>query len=179
MLPLLGIYVPYIRQLPMPTALQKSLLERRRLRAVQLYEKGWRVTDISSALNVSAAAVSQWLSAYRKGGRNALQSRPKTGAPRRVSERHALMITLLLRSSPSAHGIQAHVWDRSLVQQALKRLFGIQYSLQHCGRLLRSAKESKAPIQRVMRIELDDLLKKADIARLRSRIKAQHGKRTR
>lgn len=163
----------------MAANLDRTLRERRRVRAAHLHERGWRVTDIAKALSVSQAAVSQWLSAYRTQGEAGLRSRPRTGAPRRRSERHDLMLRVLLRSAPRVHDIDADVWDRTLVQRAIKRLFGVSYSLQHCGRLLRDAQKSTDPIPRITRLELDDLLRKADIARLRTRLDRRHGKRSR
>ncbi len=160
----------------MNAAIKRTVLERRRLRAVQLSQKGWRVTDIAQALNVSVPAVSQWLSVYRREGEDGLKARKRTGAPRRLSPRHTLMLHALLKRRPRENDIDADVWDRVLVQRVIKRLFGVTYSHQHCGRLLRTALDSKGAIPRVARLELDDLLKKVDIARIRTRFGPRHGR---
>ncbi|MCX6141166.1 MAG: helix-turn-helix domain-containing protein [Candidatus Kapabacteria bacterium] len=149
------------------------------MRAAQLHRKGWRVIDIASALSVSSAAVSQWLAALKKDGEDGLKSRPKTGAPGRLSVRHNLMLKLLLKQQPRANNIDAPEWDRALVQAVVKRLFGVKYSVQHCGRLLKKAQVSSAVVPRVMRLELDDLIKKADIARIRKRLDARNARRIR
>ncbi len=133
----------------MNVSIKRVLLERRRLRAVQLSQKGWRVTDIAQALNVSVPAVSQWLATFRSEGETGLKARKRTGAPRRLSPRHSLM---------------------------LQALFGVTYSHQHCGRLLKAAMDSKTVVPRVTRLELDDLLKKVDIARIRTRFGSRHGR---
>lgn len=162
----------------MSNSIHRSLLEQRRMRAAQLHQKGWRVTDIARALNVSSAAVSQWLTNLRAAGSDGLKARVSAGAPSRLSERHVLMLQVLLRQKPRAHSIAADVWNRGLIQKVIKRLFGVTYSLQHCGRLLKSATDSKTPLPRVVRLELSDLLKKADIARIRTRLDSRHGRRT-
>lgn len=163
----------------MSSSMHSAILERRRIRAVQLYSKGWRVSDIATALSVSSPAVSQWLSAWKKAGEDGLMSRPKTGAPGRLSARHNLMLRLLLKQKPRANDIDAPEWDRALVQAVVKRLFGVKYSLQHCGRLLKGANDSSTTVPRVIRVELDDLLKKADIARIRKRLDARNVRRIR
>lgn len=160
----------------MNVSIKRALLERRRLRAVQLSQKGWRVTDIAQALNVSVPAVSQWLTIYRREGEDGLKARKRTGAPRRLSPRHSLMLQALLKRRPRENDIDADAWDRVLVQWVIKRLFGVTYSHQHCGRLLKAALDSKTTVPRVTRLELDDLLKKVDIARIRTRFGSRHGR---
>jgi len=49
--------------------------EGRRLRALELYEAGWKAIRIAEALGVTRGAVSQWLKAARAGGREALRRR--------------------------------------------------------------------------------------------------------
>lgn len=154
-----------------------DIQQRRRLRAVHLHGRGWRVTDIAHALHVSTAAVSQWLRAYRENGIDGLSSTPKTGAPARLTPRHQQLLRALVRDVPSAHGLDAESWDRNLLQGAIERLFGVRYSLQHVGRLLKLLLANSEPLPKVTKLELDHLLKKSDIARIRSRIKNHHGKR--
>jgi transposase len=50
--------------------------ELRRLRAWYLFQQGWTERAIAEALGASPDAVSQWLTSARKGGRQALLSRP-------------------------------------------------------------------------------------------------------
>ena len=161
----------------MQRTVKSDILQRRRLRAVQLSERGWRVTDIANALQVSPAAVSQWLRTYRTHGVEGLHSTPKTGAPMRLTQRHQLLLRALVLDSPIDHGLDAEHWDRALLQQMVKRLFGVSYSLQHIGRLLKRLLADKQPLPRVTRLELTDLLKKSDIARIRTRISGSNGKR--
>ncbi len=62
----------------------KNWREWRRLHALELKEQGRSQQEIAEALNISKAAVSQWVTALREQGREALRSRPHTGAPRRL-----------------------------------------------------------------------------------------------
>src|SRR5438093_919479 len=48
--------------------------EWRRMRALELKHLGWKQRDIAAALGVTEGAVSQWLAAARRGGRDAIVS---------------------------------------------------------------------------------------------------------
>src|SRR5207253_457633 len=64
--------------------------EGRRLRALELYEAGWKAIRIAEALGVTRGAVSQWLKAARAGGREALRRRPRLGQqPKLTAEQRA------------------------------------------------------------------------------------------
>lgn len=161
--------------MPQRVSLTRRIQERRRLRAIQLRERGWSARRIAEALDVSLPAVYQWFTAYDRGGSQALEAQARTGAPRRMSDRHRRMLELLLSAPPSEHGVNATQWDRLLVQNAIKRLFGIEYSPQHCGRILRDIqKQGLRPFELE---ELRSILSKADIARIRKRLGAVYGQR--
>jgi hypothetical protein len=95
----------------------------------------------------------------------------------RLTQRHQMLLRALVMDSPTEHGLDAEHWDRALLQQMVKRLFGVTYSLQHIGRLLKRLLADKQPLPSVTRLELTDLLKKSDIARIRTRISGSNGKR--
>ena len=59
--------------------------EAQRCQAWQHQQKGWSQRQIAEALDVSVAAVSQWMRRARAGGLEALRHRPPPGAPRRLS----------------------------------------------------------------------------------------------
>lgn len=44
------------------------------MRALELYQQGWAQRDIAAALGATESAVSRWLAAARRGGREALAS---------------------------------------------------------------------------------------------------------
>jgi transposase len=157
-------------------SIRSQMLERRRLRAWDLHNRGWKAVDIASALDVSSAAVSQWLSRARTEGSESLRSRPKPGAPRALTDRHLLMLRVLLKSSPRDRHIESDVWTRPLVAEYIERLFGRRFSLQHVGRLMRRIELDSKPIPKVVRLELEDLLQGVDVSRIRTRISRRHGK---
>ncbi|HBB26762.1 MAG TPA: hypothetical protein DCZ59_10900 [Bacteroidetes bacterium] len=160
---------------PLAETVRSKILERRRQRAWELHNRGWKAVDIAAALDVSPAAVSQWLRRARTDGPDGLISRPKPGAPRALTDRHLLMLRVLLNSSPRDHRIESDVWTRPLVAEYIERLFGRRFSLQHVGRLMRRIELDSKPIPRVVRLELEDLLQGVDVSRIRTRIRRRHG----
>lgn len=161
--------------MPQRISLSRRIQERRRLRAIQLRERGWSARRIAEALDVSLPAVYQWFAAYDRGGSRALEAKARTGAPRRMSDRHRRMLELILSEPPSEHGMSATRWDRLLVQNVIKRLFGIEYSKQHCGRILRDIQ--KQGLRPFGLEELRSILSKADIALIRKLLGADYGRR--
>lgn len=162
-------------QAPLAESVRSQILERRRLRAWELHNRGWKAVDIAAALDVSAAAVSQWLNRARLNGPEGLASRPKPGAPRALTDRHLLMLRVLLNSSPRDHRIDSDAWTRPLVAEYIERLFGRRFSLQHVGRLMRRIELDSKPIPKVIRLELEDLLQGVDVSHIRTRIQRRHG----
>ena len=157
-------------------SVRARVLERRRLRAWELSSRGWRTVDIAAALEVSSAAVSQWLRVGREHGVEGLRARPKTGAPRSLTDRHMLMLRALLRTSPRDHKIASDTWSRALVAGAIERFFGHRFSLQHVGRIMRRIEEETQTIPKVVHLELKDLLAGTNISRIRTHLRQRHGR---
>lgn len=149
----------------------RRVLERRRLRAWHLYQRGWKACDIATALGASRPAVSQWIKAAKRAGEEGLAARKATGAPARLSGRHRLMITAMLRDHPSAYGLSDARWTSTNVGVMIERLFGVSYTPQHVARIMRSSKESIELLPRMLRIELRDLLRHRSIEEMRTRMR--------
>jgi transposase len=152
-------------------SVKKSILERRRLRAWKLYQEGWRCTDIAKALSVSKAAVSQWIARARQDGETGLRRRTATGAPPKLSPRHRLMLTALIRQNPRDFGYEEDHWTRSSLGNMIERLFGVTYSPQHVGRLLNAAESDTSKLPKMINLELLGLLRDTDMAAVISRLR--------
>ncbi len=112
--------------------------EGRRLRAWELSQEGWTQAAIAKALGVTKGAVSQWLNKARQEGVGALHSRKAAGpTPRLTAEQRAQLPELLSRGS-EAYGFRGDLWTRARVATVVQRTFGVRYSLQQIGRLLRA-----------------------------------------
>jgi transposase len=100
--------------------------EWRRLRAWYLFQHGWTEREIAEALGASKGAVSQWLTSARKGGRQALLSRP-----------HGMHAKLTEEQKPEAYGFRGEIWTCPRVVEILAREFGVKYHRDHVSRILK------------------------------------------
>jgi transposase len=112
--------------------------EGRRLRAWELYEAGWSGARIAEALGVTQGAVSQWLKRGRAGGgREALRTQPRPGAPPRLTADQRAQLPALLAKGAEAYAFIGAVWTAARVATVIKRTFGVGYHPAHVSRLLR------------------------------------------
>jgi transposase len=115
-----------------------SLREWRRLRALQLSKDlGLRQRDIALVLDVTEAAVSEWLTAARHGGAAALRARRHSGRPPKLTPSQQQLIPDFLWHGAEAYGFRGEVWTGPRVRKVLAEEFGIWYSLREVERLLR------------------------------------------
>jgi transposase len=115
----------------------KSWKEERRKRAWVLYQAGWKQKDIAEALGVTRGAVSQWIKMGQEGGEEALEDRPKPGAPRRLSTEERQRIPDLLELGAESFGFRGDVWTCSRIAKVIKREFGVKYHPAHVSRILK------------------------------------------
>jgi transposase len=110
--------------------------EGRRLRAWELFQLGWKVSQIAIALGVTHGAVSQWITRARKEGEASLHDRKRPGrAPRLTPEQQATVPGLLARGA-EAWGFRGDRWTRARVADVIRREFGVLYDPSHISRLL-------------------------------------------
>jgi len=115
----------------------RNIREYRRLRAMELYEQGWRPIRIAEALGVTRGAVSQWMKAYREKGIEALRYRKVSKKPARLSQEQKTELVAMLQQGPERFGYVGHVWTQARVGELIKRKFGVSYSVDHVGRILK------------------------------------------
>lgn len=127
----------------------KDWREARRLRAWELKQQGWKQNKIAEALGVTEGAVSQWISKARDHGVEALYSRKGGGPKPRLSDEQLARLPALLEQGPAAYGFRGDVWTRPRVVTVIEREFGVTYTPQHVGNLLRKVGWSRQkPVQR-------------------------------
>jgi transposase len=89
--------------------------EARRIRAWELKQAGWKAVRIAETLR------------KRTGGG------PKPG----LSESDLKRLEQLLAQGAEAHGFRGEVWSRGRVREVIKREFGLVYTPEHVGNLLK------------------------------------------
>jgi len=115
-----------------------EVLERRRIRAISLFQDGYPPVEIARKLDVGRRSVRRWKAAFLNGGWEAIRPRPAPGRPPKLdrSAKKALE-TALLRGARAA-GYASDLWTCPRVAQVICKRFGVRYHVDHIGRLLRS-----------------------------------------
>lgn len=121
-------------QLQLTTHRRKQ--EEVRLQAAEMFEQGLRQADVVRALRVSRSAVSRWHTAWRQGGREALEARPNTGRPSRLSDAQKEQLQDELLKGPRAHGHETEIWTVARIGRLIHKLFGVRYHNSHVWLLM-------------------------------------------
>ena len=127
----------------------KDWREARRIQAWRLKEKGWQPSNIADALGVTRGAVSQWFNRAKTDGVEALYSRKSSGRPPELHADKLEQLPALLAKGAEAYGFRGDFWTRPRVATVIKKAFGVSYTPQHVGNLLRKIGWSRQkPVER-------------------------------
>src|SRR3954466_182809 len=125
--------------------------EWRRLRALQLKERGWSLRDIAEALGVAEDTAGRWIARARVGGREALLARPGPGRSPRLTPRQQRLIPEFLWHGPEAYGFRGEAWTCARIAKVIEEEFGVTYHKGHVARLLKELRWTpQVPIRRAL-----------------------------
>jgi transposase len=111
--------------------------EWRRFRAWSLKQRGWAQQDIADALDVSPAAVSQWMHKAHDAGAQALRAHTSPGHPTKLTAAQKRLLPDVLWHGAEAYGFRGDVWTCVRVAHAIEWEFGVHYHKDHVSRLLK------------------------------------------
>jgi transposase len=111
-------------------------LEHRRLRALELLGEGLLPHEVAKRVGVDRRSVRRWKAAARIGGDKAVRARPAPGRPTRLSVKDKRKLEGLLLKGPLAAGFGTDLWTCPRVAELIEQRFGVQYHVDHVGRLL-------------------------------------------
>lgn len=121
----------------------------RRRRALVLKHDGWKQQAIAAALGVTKGAVSQWMSAVRERGDEALCAHPHAGALARLTQAQRSQIPAFLSQGAEVHGFRGQLWTCARVARLISQEFGVLYHRSHVSRLLHALEWTpQKPIER-------------------------------
>lgn len=107
------------------------------MQALHLSQQGWKQGDIAAALDVTQGAVSQWLTAARIGGADALHAHPRPGRAARLTPQQKRLIPDYLGHGAEAYGFRGQVWTCPRIARVLQQEFGVSYSRSQVSRLMK------------------------------------------
>jgi transposase len=111
----------------MATTLFGKQAEQRRLRAMTLLDQGRSQSQVARMLDVTHAAVSQWVKSHRRGGDEALRAKPRPGAPPKLTARQLARLEKHLLRGPTRYGYTTELWTLRRVGEVIEKHFDVTY----------------------------------------------------
>jgi len=112
-------------------------LERRRLQAARLLDKGYSEAEVARRVGVHRQPVNRWAQQLAAGGRRALRHPGRAGRKPRLTASDRARIRAGLKRGPAALGYDSPLWTGWRVADLNERTCGVQYSTGHVWRILR------------------------------------------
>jgi transposase len=107
-----------------------------RLLAALKRKKGWTIDQIASDLEKPVMTVHNWLKALDEFGVQRRYDIKRSGRPKRLSIKQLNTLRKDLLKSPTAHGFSELFWNTRVVQEHVKRKYGVSFVSRHMTRLL-------------------------------------------
>jgi transposase len=108
-----------------------------RVNAIRLLSQGYTKAEVARILDVTESSVYGWQKSYRAGGLAALSTKIASGRKRLLTDKQLLQLSGWLRRDPRQLELDFGLWTRKLVRELIRRKFGIDYSEQNVGRILK------------------------------------------
>jgi transposase len=122
---------------PAGVARDFEALEKRRMEAVRLLEKGdLNQSEIARRLKVCRQTVSRWADEYQNGGKQALKKAGRAGRKPELSQSDLERLGELLKKGPEALGYETPLWTCWRVAHLIQSEFGVKYHRGHVWKVL-------------------------------------------
>ena len=100
-------------------------LERRRMRAARLLEKGYSQSEVARRVGAHRQSVSQWAAELREKGRAGLKKAGRAGRKPRLSAEQIRKIEHGLKRGPQALGYETSLWTSARVAHLIEQECGV------------------------------------------------------
>jgi len=112
-------------------------LERRRMRAIRLFEQGETQAAVARRLKVSRTTAMRWAQAWEEEGREGLRAAGRAGRKPRLSSDQLDVLEQALLQGPLAFGYATELWTLPRVAELIHRLTEVRYHPGHVWRVMR------------------------------------------
>ena len=112
-------------------------LERRRMRAVRLFEQGETQADVARRLRVSRTTAMRWAQAWEAQGSEGLRAAGRAGRKPRLSSDQLDQVEQALLEGPLAFGYRTELWTLPRMAELIQRITGVRYHPGHVWRVMR------------------------------------------
>jgi transposase len=108
----------------------------RRLRAVELVERGESPDDVAHFLGCGRSFVSTWVKLARETP-TGLAARPHPGPTPRLADAQSKELEALLLKGVRAHGWRTELWTAARVAELIERHFHVRFHPEHVRKMLK------------------------------------------
>lgn len=115
-----------------------------RMNAIRLLQQGYTRAQVADILDVAESSVYDWQAKFREGGLAALSTKIASGRKSLLSDKQLIQLYKWLRGNPRQVQFDFGLWTRKVVRELIRREFGIDYTPQNVGKILKS-KHSAPP----------------------------------
>jgi transposase len=112
-------------------------MERRRMRAVDLFEQGVIPAEIARQVGVSHQIVSDWRTVWRQAGRDGLRAAGRAGRRPKLNSEQLAEVEAALSAGAAASGYANDLWTLPRVAEVIERVSGVTYHPGHVWYVLR------------------------------------------
>jgi transposase len=113
-------------------------LERRRLKAAELFDRGLSQSEVSRRLEVHRQSVSRWYQVWSEEGTRALRKAGRAGRKPRLLPSQLEQLGRGLKEGPEVLGYGTALWTTWRVADLIERQTGEKFHPGHVWRILRS-----------------------------------------
>ena len=111
-------------------------LEQRRQRAIALLQEGYQPVDVAGILGVDRRSVRRWNATHRKKGEKGIQAKQASGRPPKLDSKDIRKLEKALLKGSKKAGFPTDLWTCPRIAQLILSLFGVNYHVDHIGRML-------------------------------------------
>lgn len=117
--------------------LDHHTLQVMREQAVKALRDGQPAAEIATAFGMNIRTIFKWQAKFMEGGQAALQAKPISGRPSKISEEEMRWIAGAVRdNTPQQFGFAFGLWTLSLLRELIKREFGKSLVLESVRRIM-------------------------------------------
>lgn len=109
----------------------------KRVSAVLDLSRGETVSEIAHKLDISRTSVYDWRRSFMVEGERGLEPTWKGGRPPKLNGTHKKRLSELVKAGPLAAGFLAGGWNSAMIQELIRREFGVLYKVHYVCDLLK------------------------------------------
>jgi transposase len=101
-----------------------------------LLDSGESLNEVGRRIGCNPSSVMRWRDDRRRRGAKALRVRFSPGRPLKLDRTQRRRLVSLHLQGPMMHGYRTNLWTTARIAELIRNQFGIQYHLDHVGRLM-------------------------------------------